>query len=188
MIFTLTAPVMKKVSAFKRGGIALLLLGACFVFLFPRYITGLETSLGSYGWFILGMAVASLKLADCQLPKFCLFMLAMVFGAMAILDVGSRLMPLIGMLAVWFGYDVKPQLFSRARHIVGDQFWTYCFHIIPCSWYVAAMLYIFGKSDVSTMFIFVTCPLVALVVTYVASFLLRRYAMRFYGVLIGGRA
>lgn len=188
MIFTLTAPIIKKVSAFKRGGFALLLLGASFAFLFPRYITGLEISLGSYGWFILGMAVASLKLADCQLPKICSFMLAMVFGAMAILEVGSRLMALIGMLTFWFGYDVKPQLFSKARHIVGDQFWTYCFHIVPCSWYVAAMLYIFGKSDLSTVFIFVTCPFVAIVVTYVASFLFRRYATRFYGILIGGRS
>ncbi len=124
------------------------------------------------GWILYGLLYVGLSAFRTQLPEWC-YMLVSFFG-----------------ILFWFGlYDAviakrlaDPPLFMKRT------FWVYCFHNCWCNWSLAVGLYVLGKNDAASLFIFLFTPLAVVPFCLVAAHVVNKLAPRAYKVVVGDRS
>lgn len=186
MIFTAVSPLVYIIVKRRFGALVGVALWAVPCFMFPIKVRYLHISLAMFGWFVLGMASHRLEFERLTIPKSVTYCILALFLALAFAKCTLAL-PLAGILTIWFMYDYFPDPFRIVRKVIGEQFWTYCFHVVPCCWYVSTILFVFGKSNTITFITFLTCPFVALAINFCAYRLAMRYSPRMYSIITGGR-
>jgi len=95
---------------------------------------------------------------------------------------------LIGILAVWSLYDhVNQEKISKYSIFLGYSFFIFVFHEPLLTILKKGMFFWLGKTSLSSLFIYLIAPLIAIVLSMLFRYALRKYTPRFYDFTTGGR-
>jgi surface polysaccharide O-acyltransferase-like enzyme len=107
-----------------------------------------------------------------------------VFG----LNILSNLGILLGILSTWFLYDhIDHGQLTKYSFLFGSTFFIFAFHEPLLTILKKGMFFLLGRTNLTSILIYVVAPVVAIVVSMVLSLVLKRYTPRFYSFATGGR-
>src|SRR5258708_23504316 len=94
----------------------------------------------------------------------------------------------IGILSVWFLYDhVSAKQITKYSVLFGYSFFIFVFHEPLLTILIKGMFFLFGKTDVSSLLIYVIAPLLAIGLSILFRYVLRKQIPRLYNFATGGR-
>lgn len=203
LLLFLLAPIWRLVARVRGGWIALVGIGLIETLLCPWSVAGIHLPAMGIGWFALGMAVAERGWEQAKLPLplvatagivWAVASLTKCFHAVGVawapVGVESKIIALIpygGIPFLWGLYDcLGLGRFSLPR-ILHETFWVYCCHQIVGAYFIAGMLFVFGKSDAATLIVAGASVVVMLGVGFGSIVVARRVFPRVCVWLTGGR-
>ena len=93
-----------------------------------------------------------------------------------------------GIFAVWSCYDhVDHALVTRYSMAFGYTFIIFVFHEPLLTILIKGMFFLLGKTNISSLLIYVAAPLLAIIISVTVRFVLMKHAPRFYNIATGGR-
>jgi hypothetical protein len=105
-----------------------------------------------------------------------------------ILDALNDLGILFGIVSVWFLYDrLDHKQIGKYSVFFGYSFFIFVFHEPLLTIIKKGMFFVLGKTDFSSLFIYVVAPLLAIALSILTRYVLRRRTPRFYNFATGGR-
>lgn len=203
LLLFVVAPIWRVCMRTRCGTYVLLLVWLGETFVCPYSIAVIDLLSMALGWFAFGILVAKCRWETLRVSSSLWICAGVVWAAVSILKVTQvagfiklptvvyekmlMLIPCGGILFFWGLYD---RVWLRHRSVpqwMRATFWVYCFHSIPGGYILAGMKGVFGKSDgvnVLTMFVAIlSVPLLS----YGASWLVKRSIPCAYAILTGGR-
>lgn len=161
----------------------------------------LSLSANSAGWFIVGIALAEsgfharplgacwTVLAGLMWITISVVLVAKMMGWICIntnLSVAlAALCNLMGIVTFWGGCDYLISI--KVPRVGTNLFWVYCFHQFVTSYCMAAISFIFGKSDSVALGVYIIGPFFYFLICYIVGKLLDRCFHTGFSVLNGGR-
>jgi hypothetical protein len=94
---------------------------------------------------------------------------------------------LTGILAIWYLYDVINQNQIRHSTLVGYTFIIYALHEPMLTILVKGLFYLCGKTDTTSLLIYLLVPLVTILICVFVGNVWKKYAPRSYDIATGGR-
>ena len=105
-----------------------------------------------------------------------------------VLNALNNLGILLGILSVWFLYDhVNPAQITKYSVLFGYTFFIFVFHEPLLTILKKGMFYLFGKTNFSSLLIYIVAPLIAICLSMFISYVWRRGTPRLYNFATGGR-
>lgn len=203
LLLFLLAPIWRFAARVRGGWIALVGIWLAETLFCPWSIEILRLPAMGIGWFALGMAVAVRGWEKVRLPGTVVATAGGVWAIAALVKcfhaVGMEwassfaatkiiaLIPYGGIPFLWGLYD---RLGLQSRPLPGvfrETFWVYCSHQIFGSWFIAAMLYAFGKTDVVMLVVSLAGVVFMLGTSFGSAVIARRTFPRACNWLTGGR-
>lgn len=94
----------------------------------------------------------------------------------------------VGILAVWSCYDHIDHAFvSKHSMAFGYTFIIFVFHEPLLTILIKGMFFLLGKTNLSSLLIYIVAPLIAIAISMTVRFVLMKHAPRFYHIATGGR-
>jgi surface polysaccharide O-acyltransferase-like enzyme len=104
------------------------------------------------------------------------------------LSVLNNLGILIGILSVWSLYDhINPERISKYSVLFGYSFIIFVFHEPLLTILIKGMFFLFGKTDTSSLLVYVIAPLLAIGISMLLRLVMKRKAPGLYNLATGGR-
>jgi hypothetical protein len=105
-----------------------------------------------------------------------------------VLDFLNKTGIVIGLLAVWSLYDlVEPEQIKKCSAFFAYSFIIFVFHEPLLTILIKGMFFLWGKTDASSLLIYLLAPLLAIAFCMFLRYLLIKIAPRFYAFATGGR-
>ncbi len=203
LLLFVVAPIWRACMRTKFGTCVLLLVWLGETFVCPYSLAVIDLLSIAVGWFAFGILVAKWRWETLRVSSLLWMCAGVVWTAASILKATQvagfiklppvvyekmlMLIPYGGILFLWGLYDRIGLYRRQVPQWMRATFWGYCSHSIPGGYIIAGMKGIFGKSDgvnILTMFVaIVSVPLIS----YGASWLVKRSIPRVYAILTGGR-
>lgn len=99
----------------------------------------------------------------------------------------QQLIPFFGVPFYWILYDLFPKYSKSFPVWFKWTFWVYCSHAIFMSYFMAAVFFVMGKSDIVLLATMLTTPFVGLFLGVVSALIVARLWPSGFKVLTGGR-
>jgi surface polysaccharide O-acyltransferase-like enzyme len=113
------------------------------------------------------------------------------FQDQIILTVLNKSSILIGIIAIWSLYDFlfknKDLSVSKYYGVFSFSFFIYAFHIPSLSFLKKGIFYLLGKSELVSLFNYITAPIIIIFLSIIIGYYLRYYIPAFYRIITGGR-
>ncbi len=95
---------------------------------------------------------------------------------------------LIGLLSIWSLYDqVDPNQITKYSVLFGYSFFIFVFHEPLLTILIKGMFFLFGKTDASSLLIYIIAPLMAIGLSILLRYVLKKSIPRVYNFATGGR-
>ena len=195
LVFFLTAPLWRML--YRLGRWVPLLLGL--MCLLPSIswlsIPGVVGSLRPVGWLLLGMGLEPWIAENRRLPRSLAVLCGVVWLASMLINcvraangstplmVCNALIPFASIAFFWSIADWAPLY----RDFMKPTFWVYCLHGSLTAYTRTGTWNLWGRNDVSTLFVLFVMSGVTLAVCLGLAYGVQRFAPRVYALLSGGR-
>lgn len=98
---------------------------------------------------------------------------------------------LIGIISIWLFYDhiFKNSDISKTKYYPFFQytFFLYAFHEPVLTIFKKAFYYIFSKSELSSLIVYISAPMITIFVSILIGYYLKRFMPKYYCLITGGR-
>ena len=166
-----------------------------------KFIPYLAICTNWWGWILVGFLVDKLPLDSTKRNPILLFMGAgYVFSAAIeagcqakLIDccvwrpVVKQLIPCFGVPFYWALYDYFPTCTKNFPRWFKWTFWIYCSHAIFTSYFMAAVFFVIGKTDIILVAVMLTTPIVGVVSSVISAQLVCKFSPTLFKMLTGGR-
>ena len=204
IVFFVFAPLWHAINCTSRW--ILPLCGFSLAIILPEtWIPYIAIKTGSFGWFFLGIGACNYLLEEKRVPCWLEIVAAALYPLFAAsISLNAANVVRLNYLAPWikaaipfFGVVFWWGLFDRFAdsqnswkklpNRYGQTFWVYCIHATFTSYYMATCFFLFGKSNVISLVVLATTPVVGLYASLCSANLVKHYARGTYLFLTGGR-
>lgn len=158
-------------------------------------------SLNCLGWFVLGAAICRIGLEKRRISMLTavvsfflwagssmLIMMSMMKWLIISPAIQTALMSFLAIFGMVFLWKMTECLSERLMpKCAQNLFFVYCFHQFPAAFFIAAMHFLFNKSDWETHVSFFLSPVVTLLACYATDWMFHRYFPKVRLILNGGR-
>ncbi len=94
---------------------------------------------------------------------------------------------IIGVLVIWFAYDIKSYKLKISEGIISFTFFIYVFHEPLLTILKKGFYFLFGISELSSFIIYIFAPFIAIGISILTGYFLKKKANTFYKLITGNR-